>query len=314
MISPRILLTRSKILTLEKGYSVARKTESLLPSCRLRWKQQRLWIDSIARDRQINLPALENQQWLIDCLEHSSVKSVCLNLNIGEKGAKLWADVCARANKQVFLRVAPANLLPEKQKKRCWQFKLMFDWLVSALLVLMLSPVMLAIALAISISSPGPILFRQWRVGKRGKLFQVFKFRTMVINAEKQHDKVMGKQKGLHKLEDDPRITPIGRWLRKYSLDELPQLFNVLRGEMSLVGPRPWALYDALRLGERGKQRLNALPGMTGAWQVEGRSQLLDLDEVTKCDLEYLNDWSLGRDLKILLMTVPKVISGFGAY
>ena len=121
-------------------------------------------------------------------------------------------------------------------------------------------------------------------------------------------------QKGLHKLEQDPRITCLGKWLRKYSLDELPQLFNVLRGEMSLVGPRPWALYDALRLEEKGKKRLNALPGITGAWQVTARSKLLDLDAVTNCDLEYLYDWSLVKDLKILMLTVPKVVNGSDAY
>ena len=136
----------------------------------------------------------------------------------------------------------------------------------------------------------------------------------MVVDAEQKHHEVMGNSKGLHKLENDPRVTFIGRWLRKYSLDELPQLFNVLRGEMSLVGPRPWALYDALRLSERGKARLNALPGITGAWQVGGRSNQLDLDAVTKWDLEYLAGWSLISDLQILLMTIPKVISGFGAY
>jgi len=136
----------------------------------------------------------------------------------------------------------------------------------------------------------------------------------MTIDAEEQHHQVMGDQSGLHKLVADPRTTSIGKWLRKYSLDELPQLFNVLRGEMSLVGPRPWALYDALRIDEAGKTRLNALPGITGAWQVETRSQLLDLNAVNKCDLEYLGSWSLIKDLKILLLTIPKVISGSGAY
>lgn len=173
---------------------------------------------------------------------------------------------------------------------------------------------MLLVALSIKFNSSGPIFYCQWRVGTRGQLFKIYKFRTMTVDAELKHHEVMKAQEGLHKVENDPRVTFVGKWLRKYSLDELPQLINVLKGEMSLVGPRPWALYDALRLGKLGQQRLNALPGITGAWQVESRSNQLDLNDVTKCDLEYLYSWSLIQDLKILLLTVPKVISGFGAY
>lgn len=173
---------------------------------------------------------------------------------------------------------------------------------------------MLGLMLLMQVYSPGPIFFQQWRVGERGKLFRVLKFRTMMVDAEKLHHQVMGNQKGLHKREDDPRVTPLGRWLRKYSLDELPQLINVLRGEMSLVGPRPWALYDAVRISPEGQKRLRALPGITGVWQVEARSNLLELEAVNRCDLEYLRTWSLWGDLKILLLTLPKVLSGFGAY
>jgi lipopolysaccharide/colanic/teichoic acid biosynthesis glycosyltransferase len=173
---------------------------------------------------------------------------------------------------------------------------------------------MAVIALLVKTSSPGPIFFSQWRVGERGKLFRIIKFRTMVVNAEQLHHQVMGHQTGLHKLKNDPRVTPVGRWLRKLSLDELPQLWNVLRGEMSLVGPRPWALYDAVRIGVAQRQRLNALPGITGAWQVNGRSHLLDLHLVNSCDLHYLRTWSLWQDLKFLMLTIPKVLTGFGAY
>ncbi len=175
---------------------------------------------------------------------------------------------------------------------------------------------MLTIAALIKASTPGPVLFRQWRVGQRGKLFRVLKFRTMTVNAEDSHHQVMADQMhtNLHKRDDDPRITPLGRWLRKYSFDELPQLLNVLLGEMSLVGPRPWALYDAVRIRPDLLERLNALPGITGAWQIQARSHLLDIDKVSDLDLDYLRNWSLAKDFKILLRTVPKVLSGFGAY
>jgi lipopolysaccharide/colanic/teichoic acid biosynthesis glycosyltransferase len=125
---------------------------------------------------------------------------------------------------------------------------------------------------------------------------------------------VMGHQTGLHKLKADPRVTRAGRWMRKYSLDELPQLINVLRGEMSLVGPRPWALYDAIRFPKKECSRLNALPGITGAWQISGRSKLFDLETVNYLDLEYLRNWTIQEDLRILVLTIPKVLSGVNAY
>jgi lipopolysaccharide/colanic/teichoic acid biosynthesis glycosyltransferase len=151
-------------------------------------------------------------------------------------------------------------------------------------------------------------------VGERGKLFQVLKFRTMIVGADAIHHQVMGNQSGLHKRADDPRITSLGRWMRRFSIDELPQLFNVLRGEMSLVGPRPWALYDAIRITPELRHRLKALPGLTGAWQVESRSKMLDLNAVNRRDVIYLKSWSLRQDLLFLLLTIPKVLSGSGAY
>jgi lipopolysaccharide/colanic/teichoic acid biosynthesis glycosyltransferase len=308
-----VLITTAKVLTLDLDSTKAKQQDDILSPCGLKWRQGKLWVDRV-KTQSLDLPALRRKQWLTDCLRKSSIRQVCLDLNLGEQSTKIWADACKKAKKEVFIRIPSSRYLPTKQNKICWRIKRILDWSAAAVILTVLSPIMLAIALAIKIVSPGPTCYCQWRVGKRGKLFQVYKFRTMIVDAEKMHDRVMSNCDGLHKREDDPRITPIGKWLRKYSLDELPQLFNVLKGEMSLVGPRPWALYDALRLGKDGKQRLNALPGITGAWQVKGRSYLLDLEQVTKCDLEYLHSWSLIKDLKILLMTIPKVVSGFGAY
>ena len=304
-----ILLKTSKIIPLPPDSIEQQRRTPLLP-CTLKWRKAKLWVKR--KDGSSVLPALESEQWLGDCLKKSPVQLVCVDPNLGETSLRIWANACLQANKQIFLRI-PSHQKKFEQNSIGWRFKRMMDLSLAVLLLLCLSPVLLGIALLVK-TSPGPVFFRQWRVGKRGKLFQIFKFRTMVADAEKRHDEVMGSQSGLHKREDDPRITAVGRWLRRYSLDELPQLFNVLRGEMSLVGPRPWALYDALRLGAAGRQRLNALPGMTGAWQVQARSKLLNLKEVTECDLEYLNRWSLGKDVIILLMTIPRVISGFGAH
>ena len=255
----------------------------------------------------------ENEEWLADCLKHSPVGQVHLAPDLGEAKLSLWANACKRANKQAFLQIPGDGNLPEGQKALRWQLKRLCDWIAAFFLLSVLSPIFLGLALLIRLTSPGQILFRQWRVGQGGQLFEIFKFRTMVVGAEKLHYQVMCDCQGLHKRENDPRLHRLGGWMRKYSLDELPQLFNVLRGEMSLVGPRPWALYDALRISPAGWKRLNALPGITGFWQVEARSKLLDLEAVTDCDLQYLRDWSLGKDFAILLKTIPCVLSGFGA-
>ena len=306
-----IVIQTSKLLNLDIEPS---KIKGELALCNLKWRGKNLWVKNIPDNAQYNVPALTRKQWLENCLRNSWVKRICLDPAIGETGIKIWADTCHRADKPVFLRIPSNSNLPSSQQTKNWLIKRVFDWLAAALILTILSPLMICVALAIKILTPGPIFFRQWRVGARGKLFRVYKFRTMRVDAENFHHKVMGTQNGLHKLEVDPRVTSIGKWLRKFSIDELPQLINVLRGEMSLVGPRPWALYDALRLGDAGRARLNAIPGITGSWQVAGRSTLLDLEAVTKWDLEYLNSWSLTKDLKILLLTIPKVLSGYGAY
>lgn len=282
-------------------------------ACKLKWKQQWLWVTPARSEAIEALPALNHEQWLKECLVHSEIRAIYLSADLDERTLKAWMDIGENAGKQVFLRL-PSLTLPQKRYRWAWWIKRSLDWLVAALLLLGLSPILLLLAMLIRLDSPGPILFKQWRVGKRGRLFRVFKFRSMVEGADKLHHQVMGQQVGLHKLEDDPRVTTTGRWMRKYSLDELPQLINVLRGEMSLVGPRPWALYDAIRIPKKECSRLNALPGITGAWQVAGRSKLFDLEAVSYLDLEYLRNWTIQQDLKILLMTIPKVLSGVNAY
>jgi lipopolysaccharide/colanic/teichoic acid biosynthesis glycosyltransferase len=187
--------------------------------------------------------------------------------------------------------------------------------------LMLLTPVMLAIALLIRLDSPGPVLFRQLRRGHRGRLFRMLKFRTMAVDAEQQLGNLEPSNESaggvLFKLRDDPRVTRVGWFLRRYSLDELPQLVNVLRGEMSLVGPRPLQLRDSDRLLALNPQaymrRLHVLPGLTGLWQVGGRSEL-DYESMVKLDLEYVEHCSLSRDLWILCKTVRVVLLGRGAY
>jgi exopolysaccharide biosynthesis polyprenyl glycosylphosphotransferase len=178
------------------------------------------------------------------------------------------------------------------------------------------APFLALIGLAIRLDSPGPIVFHQTRVGMGGKLFEIYKFRSMREGAEEELEKLrkMNEADGpLFKMRDDPRMTRMGRFLRRTSLDELPQLWNVLRGEMSLVGPRPPLLAEVSRYVEWHKKRLEVRPGMTGLGQVSGRS-LLSFDEMVLLDIYYIENWSLWLDFKILLRTIPRVLFGDGAY
>jgi lipopolysaccharide/colanic/teichoic acid biosynthesis glycosyltransferase len=187
--------------------------------------------------------------------------------------------------------------------------------------LMLLAPVMLAVALLIRLDSPGPVLFHQLRRGHRGRLFRMLKFRTMAVDAEQRLADLESRNESaggvLFKLRNDPRVTRLGRFLRRSSLDELPQLINVLRGEMSLVGPRPLQLRDSERLAAlnpRGyTRRLQVRPGLTGPWQVEGRSEL-DYEQMVQLDLAYVENRSLGRDLGIIARTFAAVLLHRGAY
>jgi exopolysaccharide biosynthesis polyprenyl glycosylphosphotransferase len=200
-----------------------------------------------------------------------------------------------------------------------WQSlaKHLLDFFGALILLVLLSPVFLIIAAAIKFSSPGPVLFRQKRSGINGTPFTIFKFRTMVTNAEQfKHElAAMNEMSGpVFKVTNDPRITPIGKFLRKYSLDELPQLFNVLRGEMSLVGPRPLPVDEVRRFDNLAhRRRLSVKPGLTCLWQVSGRNEITDFKDWVRLDLEYIDNWSFWLDVKILLLTIPVVLRGTGA-
>jgi exopolysaccharide biosynthesis polyprenyl glycosylphosphotransferase len=188
-----------------------------------------------------------------------------------------------------------------------------FDVLGSAGLIVLLSPLMAMIAILIRLDSRGPTLFRQTRVGQDGEPFEILKFRSMVVGAESMKDALRehNEADGLFKIQDDPRITAIGRLIRKTSLDELPQLFNVLRGEMSLVGPRPLVLdEDALVFG-LDRSRLHLTPGMTGHWQILGSARI-PMHEMVGIDYLYVANWSLWTDIKILLRTIPHVVGRGG--
>ena len=197
-----------------------------------------------------------------------------------------------------------------------YALKRTFDLVFATLGLILLSPVLLASAIAVRLSSRGPVIYRSVRPGMAGKPFYCFKFRTMRDRADQIQDDLepLNEQTGaLFKIRHDPRLTKVGRFLRRFSLDELPQLANVVRGEMSLVGPRPLPMRDFERLEEWHKKRYLVLPGITGLWQVSGRSEL-DFDDLVRLDFLYLERWSMLLDLSILLKTIPAVLTRRGAF
>ncbi|MGK7903154.1 MAG: sugar transferase [Hormoscilla sp.] len=196
--------------------------------------------------------------------------------------------------------------------------KRIFDLSVAGLILILGCPLYLLIAITIKLDSPGPIFYKQTRVGLKGRHFKVWKFRTMVVNADQLMKELEAKNevKGgvLFKMKEDPRITKVGKFLRSYSLDELPQVINVIVGQMSLVGPRPLPLRDVEGFSEHHFLRHNVLPGITGLWQVSGRSDIQDFEDAFKLDMTYINNWSLALDFQILLRTVKVVLGKEGAY
>jgi len=200
-----------------------------------------------------------------------------------------------------------------------WQVvgKHLLDFFGSLVLLVLLALPLAVIALMIKLTSPGPVLFKQQRSGLNGRPFTIYKFRTMVNNAEQfKHElEAMNEMTGpVFKVTGDPRITPVGRLLRKFSIDELPQLYNVLRGEMSLVGPRPLPVDEVKRFNDLAhRRRLSMKPGLTCLWQIGGRNEVRDFKEWVRLDLEYIDHWSFWLDLKILWWTLPVVLTGAGA-
>jgi exopolysaccharide biosynthesis polyprenyl glycosylphosphotransferase len=194
-------------------------------------------------------------------------------------------------------------------------FKYALDKIMALLILILLSPLVLLATILVKLTSPGPVWFKQTRCGLNGKKFTLYKFRTMVANAEELKSDLLARNEmsgPVFKLTDDPRLTKIGKFLRKSSIDELPQLFNVLKGEMSLVGPRPPLPQEVADYDRWQRRKLSIKPGLTCLWQVNGRNKI-DFDHWMRLDLHYIDNWSLWLDAKILLKTVPAVLTGLGA-
>ncbi|MFY1827385.1 exopolysaccharide biosynthesis polyisoprenyl-phosphate hexose-1-phosphate transferase EpsZ [Myxococcus fulvus] len=218
--------------------------------------------------------------------------------------------VDSRAVADGFLHFAAVSPKPHQMA-----MKRLFDICVSAVALWMLLPLLGFVALMVKLTSKGPIFFKQYRVGQNGKPFYMLKFRSMVVNAEELKEKLatLNEQSGpVFKMKNDPRITGIGRFIRKFSIDELPQFINVLRGEMSIVGPRPPVPTEVAKYETWQRRRLSVRPGLTCIWQVSGRNQI-SFEEWMYLDMQYIDHWTLTSDLRLLLQTVPVVITGRGA-
>jgi exopolysaccharide biosynthesis polyprenyl glycosylphosphotransferase len=231
------------------------------------------------------------------------------NSNIFGVKASLWRAEEFDGNQYIATYTGPSEFWPRTIKRT-------LDIAISALALLLLSPILIAVAIAIRFTSPGPVLFLQDRIGLNKRRFKIYKFRTMVPNAERlmlDIEKQNEMSGPVFKITNDPRITPIGKFLRKSSIDELPQLLNVLEGDMSLVGPRPLPVRDYEGFSEDWqRRRFSIKPGITCLWQVNGRNGI-SFDEWMLLDLQYMDEWSLWLDFKILARTVPAVFRGAGA-
>ncbi len=235
-------------------------------------------------------------------------------IELGAEGAPATAPDSSGA----VIHILPGHEGGRLAAARPWQLaiKRTIDVIGATLALLALSPVLLITALAVRLNSPGPIIHRQIRIGQDGEPFVFLKFRSMYVDAEhlkkslSQYNEAEGP---IFKIKRDPRITPVGRLIRKLSIDELPQLFHVLSGQMSLVGPRPHLPEEVAVYDGEARRRLAVRPGVTGIWQVSGRSDL-DFDTWIAMDLEYLDHWSLRLDLNLMLKTFAAVLSGRGAY
>jgi exopolysaccharide biosynthesis polyprenyl glycosylphosphotransferase len=272
---------------------------------------ERLVADHDVDEVIIALPASDNQRAL-DIIDHCRQQDVRF---------KVVPDLIQLSLDRVDLgEVAGVPLIGLKEaaiRGTNYAIKRGIDFALATVVLVVMAIPMVVIAVVIRAGSPGPALYRQQRVGRDGRIFTLTKFRCMVQNADDQRAELMAMHghmdPRLFKLRDDPRLTREGRWLRRFSLDELPQFFQVLRGHMSVVGPRPQMPEEVKTYEEWHRQRMLVTPGLTGLWQVNGRSNLT-FDEMVRLDLYYAEHWSLWLDIKIVLRTIPAVLTGRGAY
>ncbi|MBW4520320.1 MAG: sugar transferase [Scytolyngbya sp. HA4215-MV1] len=285
-------MTKVTLLNLDEAAALSRdKVIPAAPNCQLQWRQGKLWVGVAEPEKQMPLAPLFNSSWLIDCLSRSTVEQIVVDPLLGEVALRFWAEVGQKTDKPVYLRANGSSGFLQSRDGLAWMVKRLLDRVGAALLLLLLSPLWLAI-MGLRRLSPTPSLFTtQWRVGARGRLFQVQRFQVRRVTLEMAE---------LARSQGD-RLTLLKFWFTKFGLARSPELLQVVRGEMSLVGPRSLSLAESARLGVAERKRLRALPGLLTPHQEMG------LTTEIHGDLEYLHHWSLLKDLEILLLAIPQL-------
>jgi lipopolysaccharide/colanic/teichoic acid biosynthesis glycosyltransferase len=268
-------MTTSIIPNLEKNHTAKELNQEPRSSyCTLQWRRGQLLVMSPGLQQQPLMPSLEKKQSLIECLKKSQADLVRVDPKLGTAKLLLWADACEAASKPMFLRIPSAKKNQKIGFPLFSYLKRLTEWLAAILLFFLLSPLMLTLAFLLRLTSDEPIFEKQWHVGERGKVFRVLKFRTTTVANNTFNSDLI-------EVSSEENIIGSRHWIHKYGLHNLPSLWNVFRGEMSLMGSRCWSLEESLTLSLEAQRQLNKLPGVVGSWQVEAESSLLHLDSQT---------------------------------
>jgi lipopolysaccharide/colanic/teichoic acid biosynthesis glycosyltransferase len=265
-------------------------TNSVDAICSLKWKQKKLLVRR-ELNQKFYLAPIENIAWLLSCLSHSSTQKVCVDLEIGNEMLYLWADACKESKKSMFVRVPSNPSLPQTLHPLKWALKGVIDRITALSLIILTSPILTFFAFLILLTSSGSLVSLQWCIGQRGRLFQTIKFSTTIKEKEGKCFQNNDSLKERLNFHDNPRRTRLGNWMHRYRLDLLPQLINVVKGDMSIVGPKALNLYEATSIKTENRSYLRILPGMTGSFT---------LDE-SYCESNKLDNWSLLNDFKSLI-------------
>jgi lipopolysaccharide/colanic/teichoic acid biosynthesis glycosyltransferase len=264
-------MTSSIIPDLQNDSTVnQQQLDSPVPYCTLHWRRGQLLVKPVGEVKQPYLASLCQERSLVECLKFSPTNLVRIDPKLGKSVLLFWANACAQANKPIFLRIPSINKQPKQSSLLLKLWVRLIEWMIALMMLVLLSPAILVLMALMRVNSPTHLLSYEWHVGERGKLFRTRKFRT--VTSDNQISSESQNEQG---------ITSFGRSMQKYSLENLPLLLNVLRGDMSLFGPRCWTLEEAVYLSLEGQQQLNRKPGTIGSWQVEGESTLLHLDSQT---------------------------------
>ncbi|MUH00042.1 sugar transferase [Scytonema sp. UIC 10036] len=271
-------MTTSIIPTIQSYYTVKQQPQDNPPQyCTIQWRRNQLLVMPPGQVKQPYMPSLHQKHLLVECLKATPATLVRIDPKLGEARLQFWADACQAADLPIFLRIPSTDSQPKISSSLQGALKRLSNWLVALIFLIAFAPLILGLVSLMYLHSKGPIFSCQWHIGERGRLFKVIKFRT-TVTSQKAFEEDAVYQNSLGDRKDKEELTVLGRWMRKYGLDNLPQLLNVLRGEMSLTGPRCWSLKDAVRLNFEAQRHLNRLPGIMGLWEVEAESDLLHLD------------------------------------